>query len=71
MTAMENTASRVSKADWIKRVFEYLGGERDDAPAGFPPLLSNWWFWGLWWGVLAVLIFLFCGQSSKFIYIDF
>lgn len=71
MTAMKSAAPALSKAEWIQQVLEYLGGERDGAPAGFPVLLSNWWFWGLWWGVLSVLIFLFCGQSSKFIYIDF
>ena len=71
MTAMESAAPSLPKAEWIRQILEYLGGERDDAPPGFPVLLSNWWFWGLWWGVLSVLIFLFCGQSSKFIYIDF
>jgi hypothetical protein len=30
------------------------------------------WVWhGIWWGVLAALILLFSGQTSKFIYIDF
>ena len=42
---------------WVKQVLEYLGGERDDPPTGFPIALSNWWFWILWWGVLAFLIF--------------
>jgi hypothetical protein len=62
---------KLTNSEWMKQVLEYLGGERDEAPPGFPILLSNWWFWGLWWGALSVLIFLFCGQSSKFIYIDF
>jgi hypothetical protein len=57
--------------DWFLQVFEYLGGERDEPPAGFPIAVSDWWFWGVWWGVLAVLILIFSGQSSKFIYIDF
>lgn len=26
---------------------------------------------GLWWAVLATLVAIFCGQTSKFIYIDF
>ena len=49
---------------------EYMGGRRDDPPAGFPLRLSSP-LWGLWWGVLVLVILLFCGQSSKFIYIDF
>jgi hypothetical protein len=57
--------------EWIQQAFEYLSGERDQAPPGFPIAISNWVFWGLWWGALAVVIFLFSGQSSKFIYIDF
>ncbi len=55
---------------WLKHMFEYLGGERDFPPAGFPVTLRSP-FWGLWWGALAALIVLFCGQSSEFIYIDF
>jgi hypothetical protein len=57
-------------AIWVGQAMEYLGGERDEPPVGL-------WFgvgspvWGLWWGLLACLIFLFSGQSSKFIYIDF
>jgi hypothetical protein len=57
--------------NWIKHFLEYLGGSQDDPPPGFPVLLSNAWFWGLWWGVLIVVILVFSGQSSKFIYIDF
>lgn len=55
---------------WLKHALEYLGGERDSPPAGFPLSLGSP-FWGLWWWGLTALIFLFCGQSSKFIYIDF
>lgn len=51
-------------------MLEYLGGSRDEAPRGFPvPLASP--LWGFWWGVLLALIVFFCGQTSKFIYIDF
>jgi len=25
----------------------------------------------VWWGVLALLVMLFCGQATRFIYIDF
>jgi hypothetical protein len=71
MMATGSQTVKLTNSEWMKQVLEYLGGERDEAPPGFPILLSNWWFWGLWWGALSVLIFLFCGQSSKFIYIDF
>jgi len=57
--------------EWLKAFFEYLGGARDEAPPGFRVTLANWLFWGLWWGLLALLTFVFSGQSSKFIYIDF
>ncbi len=55
---------------WLKHAFEYLGGCRDVPPPGLPvpPAAA---VWGLWWGVLACVIALFCGQASKFIYIDF
>ena len=69
--AMGSATVELTKSEWMKQILEYLGGERDKPPLGFPILLSIWWFWGLWWGALSVLIFLFCGQSSKFIYIDF
>ena len=54
----------------FKNICDYIGASREDAPAGLPLLASPWWF-GLWWGLLAGLILLFCGQTSKFIYIDF
>lgn len=55
---------------WLKHLCEYLGGERDDRPAGCP--MGLWSpAWGLWWSFLASVIMAFCGQSSKFIYIDF
>jgi hypothetical protein len=55
---------------WMKHICEYMGGERDERPAGWPiPLRSP--LWGLWWGFLAFLVAMFCGQASKFIYIDF
>ena len=55
---------------WIKHVCEYLGGGQDDPPPGFPIGLRSP-LWGIWWGLLACVIVAFCGQSSKFIYIDF
>ncbi len=55
---------------WIKQMLEYLGGAIDAPPAGvrLPP---GSLLWGLWWGLLLTAIVIFCGQSSKFIYIDF
>jgi len=60
----------MSLLGWLKHTLEYLGGERDSPSAGFH-LSPGSPLWGLWWGVLTALISLFCGQSSKFIYIDF
>jgi hypothetical protein len=56
--------------NWLKHLAEYVGGVLDEPPPGLRLRLGSP-FWGLWWGVLALLIALFCGQSSKFIYIDF
>jgi hypothetical protein len=61
---MRNRLSR------IKAAFDYLGASRETPPAGFSFLASPLWL-GLWWGLLLGLILLFCGQTSKFIYIDF
>jgi len=55
---------------WLKTLLEYLGGSTDAPPAKVKLPLSSLW-WGFWWGVLACVIALFCGQTSKFIYIDF
>jgi len=60
----------VKSIEWIKGLCEYLGGQRDDPPGGIPIQLSSA-LWGLWWGVLGCVVAVFCGQSSKFIYIDF
>jgi hypothetical protein len=54
----------------LKDTCDYLGGSLEQPPAGFAFLASPWWF-GIWWGILAAFILLFCGQTSKFIYIDF
>jgi hypothetical protein len=54
----------------FRATFEYLGGERDDAP----PLLASRLGWVARcavWALAIVLIYAFSGQSSKFIYIDF
>jgi hypothetical protein len=55
---------------WTKDFLEYLGGSKEEPPAGLPQMASAWCR-GLWWGLLAGAILLFCGQTSKFIYIDF
>lgn len=60
----------MNAALWLKRLCEYLGGESDEPPAGFPVGLRSP-LWGLWWGLLSCAIAAFCGQTSKFIYIDF
>ena len=54
----------------IKAICEFIAGSRD-TPAN--PSRARAWFWlrGLWWGLLVGAIILFCGQTSKFIYIDF
>ena len=54
----------------FKNICDYIGGSREEAPGHIPLFASPWWF-GLWWGLLAGVILLFCGQTSKFIYIDF
>jgi hypothetical protein len=61
----------ISILDWLKHAFEYMGGAQDEPPAGFPIRLGQWWYWALWWSALVFVIYVFCGQSSKFIYIDF
>jgi hypothetical protein len=72
IATMQSSKWGVSEAlEWITALAEYLAGERDDAPSAFPVRLGNWLFWGLWWAALAIVIFIFSGQSSKFIYIDF
>ncbi len=55
---------------WTKHAAEYLSGSHDHPPAGLPWSLQSL-AWGLLWTLLAGVILLFCGQSSKFIYIDF
>jgi len=55
---------------WVKHFFDYLGASREEPPPGAGFLSSPLWL-GIWWGVLIGLILLFCGQTSKFIYIDF
>jgi hypothetical protein len=59
----------ISSLDRVKGWLEYLGGARDVAPGGVTidlPLL-----WAIWWSALFLAGWIFSGQASKFIYIDF
>jgi len=56
--------------DTLRQSLEYLGGERDTPPAVLLPIPRWAARYGIW--IIAILlIYAFCGQSSKFIYIDF
>jgi hypothetical protein len=61
----------------FKGACEVLGGSHDQLPASVSeriPLGLLRWFpllRGLWWALLIGAVLLFCGQTSKFIYIDF
>lgn len=55
---------------WFKALCEYLEGCDNPPPPGAAWLASGWGR-GVWWGALLGAIILFCGQASKFIYIDF
>ena len=68
--SMFNVSRISSMFSWIKHFFDYLGASREEPPPGASFLASPLWL-GIWWGVLIGLILLFCGQTSKFIYIDF
>ncbi len=54
----------------FKAVCEYLEGANEQLPPALRAVSSPV-ARGLWWSLLAALILLFCGQTSKFIYIDF
>jgi hypothetical protein len=55
---------------WFKLAMDYVAGAEDDPPPGLPLDLGSW-MWGVWWAALTLVIALFCGQTSRFIYIDF
>jgi hypothetical protein len=60
---------KISALDWVKGWLEYLGGASDALPGGAAidsPLL-----WAIWWSALFLAAWIFSGQASKFIYIDF
>jgi len=54
----------------IKQAVEYLGGQTDRCPWERTPRFE-WIGLALWWAGLLLVIWVFCGQKSKFIYIDF
>ncbi|MBC8137722.1 MAG: hypothetical protein H8F28_17720 [Fibrella sp.] len=54
----------------MRNIVDYLTGATDVAPSGFKVSLSSP-LWGVYWAFLILLILIFSGQSSKFIYIDF
>jgi hypothetical protein len=56
---------------WLKRVLDYLSGAADDPASDSAQFLTSPIFLGIWWGALIILVVLFSGQTSKFIYIDF
>ncbi len=60
----------MSAFTWFKALCEYLEGCDTPPPPGAERLESGW-LRGLWWGTLLGMVILFCGQASKFIYIDF
>jgi hypothetical protein len=66
--SMLNVSQKPSHLRQLKHFFDHIGGSEEELPAGIK--LPIWWR-GLWWGILTGLILLFCGQTSKFIYIDF
>ncbi len=63
-------ASLRMAATTLKHRIEYVTGSRDDALESAMPSMRSV-SWGVWWGMLLYVIVLFCGQTSKFIYIDF
>ncbi len=58
------------KMIFLKEFWEYLGGAKDNPPSGINIQIDSI-IWGIWWGILTCGIIFFCGQASKFIYIDF
>jgi formiminotetrahydrofolate cyclodeaminase len=56
---------------FLRELIEYIAGERDLPPEGAPAALSSVLARSLTWMLFLLLIYLFSGQSSKFMYIDF
>jgi hypothetical protein len=64
----------------LRDINDYFNGSTDGVSKSTQDRLPVWLLrlislnsllWPLWWGILLGIILLFCGQSSKFIYIDF
>lgn len=58
------------KLEMLRSSLEFLTGSRDEAPALLTGRCSAALRCCVWIAAI-VLIYAFCGQSSKFIYIDF
>jgi hypothetical protein len=54
----------------LQDLLEMLGGSKDLPPEWLCSLRVQISL-GLWWAALSFIILCFCGQASKFIYIDF
>ena len=67
---MKPIKTTTPKPGVLKRFLEHLNGCSDWWNEERRSTLPGW-VWGLWWTVLLAVIALTCGQSSKFIYIDF
>ncbi len=50
----------------MKRWLEFFGGVTDEGPLA---LSSPWW--GAYWALLVFIIYVFCAQTSRFLYVDF
>jgi hypothetical protein len=55
----------------MKSLLDYVGGASDELPLKSPGFMQGPLWWGAYWAMLILLLIIFSGQSSKFIYIDF
>ncbi len=55
----------------ISVFIEFLGGKREYFFLFSKKISLESPLCGLWWGIMVLIILIFSGQSSKFIYIDF
>ncbi|HEY2433891.1 MAG TPA: hypothetical protein VGI12_14545 [Vicinamibacterales bacterium] len=54
----------------LKDLADYVAGCTDTPPPGVSIGVASW-AWALWWGALGLFVLVFCGQATKFIYVDF
>ena len=54
----------------VYKTLEFIAGETDEPPV-FLQNQPMWLLRSVTWCLAIVLIYAFCGQASKFIYIDF